>query len=198
MPRSFLVTSTHPGEGKSLLAASLAVELAAGGHRVLLVDGDLRHGKVHTMFGASPEPGLSDVLSCGISVADAIRHDPRTSVDYLPRGSGSSFLPLDGEQILDHANKLDRIVIFDGPPALATADPALLATLAERTLLVVRWGRTQRRALDLAAERLSMASRGEMAVVVNAVDPRRHALYGFRDSGLFTGKLRKYYFAKRP
>lgn len=198
MPRSLLVTSTHPGEGKSTIAAALAIELAAEGNRVLLVDADLRHGRVHGLFGqAVAGTGLSDLLAGAAEIADVIRRDEASGVEYITHGSAPRFVPLGTEstiaRILEHAQKLDRILIVDGPPTLATTDPALLAGLVEQTLMVVRWSRTQRRALDLAVERLAGASRNELAIVLNAVDPRRHALYGFRDSGLFTGKLKKYY-----
>jgi uncharacterized protein involved in exopolysaccharide biosynthesis/Mrp family chromosome partitioning ATPase len=196
LPGSLTVTSALPGEGKSLIAASIAVELAAAGRRVLLVDGDLRLGKVHGFFGGNAEPGLADFL-CGVRGLDDVTcHDEDTGVDYIPRGS-LRLVPFHEQQnvarLIEHARKADQIVIFDSAPILATTETSVLAGLSERTVLVVRWGRTPRRTVELAVQKLLSATHEEIAVAINMVNPRRHALYGFKDAGLFQPELRKYY-----
>src|SRR5262249_1791816 len=70
---SLLVTSTGPGEGKTMVATNLAVALAQAGHRVLLVDADMRRCQVHKIFGQPLEPGLSAVLQHTISIGEALR-----------------------------------------------------------------------------------------------------------------------------
>jgi hypothetical protein len=74
--RSVVVTSSGPGEGKSIVSANLAVALAQAGQRVLLIDGDMRRPRVHEIFGADQEPGLSNVLTGVAKSGDAIRRCP--------------------------------------------------------------------------------------------------------------------------
>ena len=93
MPASLLVTSPLPGEGKSLIAAALAVEIAARGMRVLLVDGDPAHGRVHRLFEGRESPGLAEYLRGEASLDDVIRHDDASGVDYVARGARASGRP---------------------------------------------------------------------------------------------------------
>ncbi len=196
MPNSVLVTSALPGEGKSFLAVALALELGARGRRVLLVDGDLRRGRVHTLFGASPSPGLTELIHQAVQVDTAVRHDPVSGIDYVARGAAAPRLPLEREpleQILRTAAANQQIVVFDSPPALVSADTILLASMAECSLLAVRWGRTSRKAVGTALAALRNGRGKKLLCAINMVNPRRHRLYGFRDSELYTKALRRYY-----
>ncbi len=196
-PRSLLVSSALPGEGKSLIAAAIAIELAASGRSVLLVDADLVEGRVHQLFGAEPAPGMNEYLSGEVDAAGVIRQDPRTRVAFVARGSSETYAtlhePRQLEKLMQLAATRGDIVIFDSAPVLAMAETTLLAGVAERSLMLVRWGKTHRRAADLAIQRLVANSPADVLTVVNAVDLKRHALYGFHDAGMFAGRVRKYY-----
>ncbi|WP_210529332.1 GumC family protein [Rubellimicrobium arenae] len=195
MPRSILLTSALPGEGKSFTAVALALELAAAGQRVLLVDADLRGGTVHTHFRGQEGPGLADVL-CGRSTLDAaVQVDSISGVEFLARGAdpGRPLLdPAGVTALLEQAQATDRVVLFDSRPILASTETAQLATLVEQCVLVARWGRTPLRMAELALDRLLAQSRSPVAVVVNQVDPRRHARYSFVDSDLYSPALQTY------
>lgn len=200
-PASVLVTSALPGEGKSLISAALALELAAGGRKVLLVDGDLRQGRVHRLFGVDPAPGLLDLLAGRASPAEVQRRDADSRVGFVTSGGGEAFATLrDAGQLaglMRAAEAEGAVVIFDSAPVLAMTETAILATLAERTLLVLRWGKTPRRAADLAAEALLAQTSGPILATMNAVDLKRHARYGFHDAGMFVDRLSKYYPERR-
>lgn len=195
MPKSLVVTSALPGEGKSLIASALAVKIAASGQRVLLVDGDLRHGRVHMFFGSDGEPGLTEFLRGECDLERVIRYDPRSRVEYIARG-GSSHMPSPERhmiaEIIRWARENGQILIFDSAPSLATAETSLLAELVERTLLVIRWGSTGLRAVEAAVERLRCGVGENVVPVINMVDPRRHALYDFRDAELFRTPVMRY------
>lgn len=195
-PRSLLVTSSLPSEGKSTLAAAIAAELCANGHKVLLVDCDLRRGRLHEMFGTASLPGVAELLDASTDLDHATLHDVESDVALIPRGGemrGSIHRLQEISEALTASTVRERIVIFDSAPVLATSETSLLASLAERTVLVVRWGKVPRSTMQIAIQKLSRFSNRDICCVLNGVDPRRHSHYSYRDAGLFTGALRKYY-----
>lgn len=197
LPASILVTSALPGDGKSTLSLALALELAAGGRKVMLVDGDLRQGRLADVFDVDPGPGFLDLLSGRATAEEVIRHDPESRLDYVTRGTEDGFGALrDTGQLTDLirlAEARRAVLIFDSAPVLATTETAILAGIADRTLLVLRWGKTPRRAADLAVAQIGAQSSGPILATMNAVDLKRHAQYGFHDAGMFVGRLAKYY-----
>jgi uncharacterized protein involved in exopolysaccharide biosynthesis/Mrp family chromosome partitioning ATPase len=201
LPASILVTSALPGDGKSTLSVALALELAAGGRQVLLVDGDLRQGKIAQVFGVEGAPGLLDLLAGRASAEEVVRHDPESRVDFVTRGASDDFGSLREARQLAELMRLAEArgatVIFDSAPILATTESAILAGIAERALLVLRWGRTPRRAADLAVAQVSAQTSGPILAAMNAVDLKRHARYGFHDAGMFADRLAKYYPERR-
>ncbi len=195
MPASMLVTSALPNEGKSLVALALATELVRQGHSVLLVDADTSCGSVHAHFGTEASPGYADYLANEAEFDDLIRHDPVTGIDYIPLGTAmpsSRTRLLGGLEVVQRARKHNQIVIFDAAPAVATTDTTSLAGITSQTVMVIEWGKTQRNLVELAAERLAEAGASQILLTMNQVNPRRLALYGFKDAGLFAPELRKY------
>jgi uncharacterized protein involved in exopolysaccharide biosynthesis/Mrp family chromosome partitioning ATPase len=194
-PTSLFVTSGLPSEGKSTLSLALAIVLTARGRRVLLVDGDPRHGTVHRSLKSEATPGLSDFLSGRSELPAVIRRSEALGIDFIPRGSQAIALHDVGRarEIMSYAREQGMIVIVDGPPALATTETLALAGLVERNLVVARWGKTTRREVELAIRRLHEWNLDEVFLVLNMVNVNRYPLYGFKDAGLFAKELRKYY-----
>jgi uncharacterized protein involved in exopolysaccharide biosynthesis/Mrp family chromosome partitioning ATPase len=197
-PQSLLVTSALAREGKSEAAAALAVGLVATGREVLLVDADQDGGRLHERFGVPAVPGLADYLAGEAPLADVIRRDEVTGVSFIPRGSDRVRRDHDRhltKALLSAAAAARQVVIFDATPALLANESLQLAGASARTLLVVRWGRTSRGAVEAAAERLSLRGARDIHVVLNRVDLRRQALYGYRDAGELARSLRLRYAA---
>lgn len=197
-PASVLVTSALPAEGKTTIAAALALEIAASGHPVLLVDGDVHHGRLHDLFGCDDRPGLTDLVAGRHALAEIVRTDEATGMTFLPRGEPNG-VPLDREtvaRLLACGKEAGCTVVLDSAPVLGSTDAAALAGSVERTLVVSRWGRTSRNALEAAIERLRAPRKERVAVAINMVEPRRHALYGFKDAALFSRSLRRYKYAR--
>jgi tyrosine-protein kinase Etk/Wzc len=128
--------------GKSFLCVNIAHLLAAAGWSVLLVDADLRRGRLHRHFGLSREPGLSDVLRDVAEPVEAIRETGVPNLKLLPSGR----IPPDPAELLGSqqflkllggAERLHDVVIVDTPPVLAVTDPVLVARGAGLTLLVL-------------------------------------------------------------
>ena len=195
LPNSIVVTSAHSGEGKSLVARSLAIELVATGSPVLLVDGDLRRGNLDSFFKSGLKHGLNEFLSGQAEIRDVIHHHP-SGVDFIPAGNPSLHRRAhltDVAEIIEMARASGQIVIFDSAPVLASTDTMHLTALAERTLVVVQWGKTSRRAVEFSVQHLKSSRNAEISVAINNVKPKKHALYNFSDSELFAKSLMKYY-----
>ena len=84
------------------------------------------------------------------------------------------------------------MLIFDSSPVFASVETTRLAMAIERTILVIRWGRTRRDAVESAMMQLRTGNSAEMLGVINMVDPRRHGLYGFKESESYSSALRRY------
>ena len=153
--RVIAVTSPGPSDGKSTVAVNLASVLAQAGSRVLLVDADLRHPVLHTVFKHSKKPGLSDLVVLNSDPAQAIFATGLDGLFCLPCGtippSPADLLTLNATQALLKrlAGEYDFVVI-DTPPVLVAADTPIIGTLADTSLMVVRVGRTALEALDHA------------------------------------------------
>ncbi|GLR62381.1 GumC family protein [Rhizobium indigoferae] len=197
-PSSIVVTSAHSGEGKSLVARSLAIELAAAAIPVLLVDGDLRRGRLDSFFRSGLKYGLNEFLNGQADLRDIIYRHP-CGIDFIPSGRFSLQRRIRSNglaEIIEIAGAAGQIVIFDSAPVLASADTVHLTALAERTLAVVRWGKTSRRAVEFSLQQMKISRNSEIVVAINNVNPARHALYNFSDSELFSKSLMKYYSLK--
>jgi capsular exopolysaccharide synthesis family protein len=181
------VTSAVSNEGKSTLSASLARTMALAGDKVLLIDCDLRRNGLAGMVTTRPEAGLSEVLDGSRSVVEAIVHDAAPGLDVLPLIE-PRFTPHDvfGDgtmrRLLDRLRASYSFIIIDAPPVLAVDDAAILAGLADRVLLAVRWGSTRIEALRIAVSRLRDAAEGVIGIVLTAVSPRAGAAGGYRDA----------------
>ncbi|HUC44393.1 MAG TPA: polysaccharide biosynthesis tyrosine autokinase [Candidatus Sulfotelmatobacter sp.] len=187
-PREIMVTSALPDEGKSSTAINLAIVLAQMSRRVLLVDADLRRPRLHRAFRMDGTTGLSTLLSGLATDPKAlVRGTPVSGLDVLPSGP----VPPNPSELLDSptfAELGNRLVasgydhvIYDSPPALAVADPVIVASVVEVTVVVARAGRTPRESLRLAVETLSQGGRRPIGIVLNDFDARRHGYttYGY-------------------
>lgn len=161
-PRTIMVTSVGPGEGKSFITANLGISLALGMDQYsLLVDCDLRRPKLASLFGLAAEPGLGDYLKEEGSLADMIQ---RTSVDKLsllasgsPPGNPAELLSSQRMRSLvrELAQRYeDRFIIFDTPPALSASESVVLAGDVDAVVLVVRQRGTGREGLTKLVELL--------------------------------------------
>jgi len=197
-PRVVLVTSALPGEGKSTMAMSLAQMVARYGQRVIVIDGDLRRPAVHRLAGVSQRPGLIEWLLNRNALEEVIYSTGPGGVDVIPAGDQPQLPPnlLSSDrfrQLLRGLMERYDMVILDSAPVLAVSDTRILATLAEKTLFVVRWASTSHKVAASALRQLHEAGAHVAGVGLMAVDIKAHAKDGFTDSVLYSGRLREYY-----
>jgi capsular exopolysaccharide synthesis family protein len=184
-PRSILVTSSIPNDGKSLTAANLAASLAAAGSRVLLVDGDLRKGILHTRFALQPQPGLYEVLAEGADLAQAVRPTSEANLFLLPRGrttgkSSELFLGQSTRQFLVQATSQYDFVIFDTAPVMAADDVTSLAPYLDGVLFVIRARHTSARVARASLDLLARRNVRLLGLVFNAVTSGSGDYYYYR------------------
>lgn len=175
-PRTVVVTSFEPGDGKSTVCLNLAIVLAQMGRRILLIDADLRRPRLHRMLHLDNAQGLSSILSGNASIDGCIQETEIPGLRAISSGPippnpsellGSASLPAFVERVAREGS-FDH-VFFDSPPSLQVADGVILSSILDATIIVVRGGKTSRSSLTQGAERMR-AGRGHMTgAVLNAV-----------------------------
>ncbi|MFE5407290.1 polysaccharide biosynthesis tyrosine autokinase [Microbacterium sp. NPDC056569] len=191
-PRAIVVTSPLPGDGKSTMAANLAVSLAAAGRHVVLLDADLRRPMVASVFGLPDGAGLTDVLAGRAELNDVV-HNVGTSRNLAVITAGrvppnpSEVLGSNRMQALVHSLTEHALVIIDSPPLLPVTDAAVLTTAADGALVVVSAGKTTYDVLHKALENLGKANARVLGVVLNRVPRKNGAYYGYQYQGEYAG-----------
>lgn len=179
-PISLAVTSALPYEGRTTTALNLAVAMAQTSDRVLLVDADLRTGRVADLLGITSSTGLSTILSGSDSLESAIKCDDKAS-NLNWAGSGLSVLPAGRtppnpgellaspamEKVMVTLRSMFDVIVLDTAPLLTTADAGTVAGLAGNALVVIDTTRTLQQHLVDAADRLHMAGANMLGIVLN-------------------------------
>lgn len=199
LPKTLMITSARPMEGKTSLSITLTRLLAMSGRRVLIVDCDLRKPKVGERFGLEPDaPGVVDVIDGKVPLTDAMRKDEASGAYVLPAGRIRPSAPdLFGGELI--ANLLKSIggsfdqIIIDSAPVLAVSDPRLLSRQVDGAIMVVRWGDTPRNLAKLAIKQFTNAGGTISGLVLSMVDVKKNRTYGYEDSGQYADKTMTYY-----
>ncbi|TFD16312.1 polysaccharide biosynthesis tyrosine autokinase [Cryobacterium sp. TMT4-10] len=183
-PRSFVVTSSVPGEGKSTTTANLAIALAETGARVALIDGDLRLPRVAEYMGIEGGVGLTDVLIGRAELADVLQKWGKNKLFVLPSGR----VPPNPSELLGSAAMARLlgtltaefdVVLIDAPPLLLVTDAAVLSKLCGGAIMVVASGRTKRNELTSALNALERAGSRLVGMVITMLPTKGPDSYGY-------------------
>jgi len=180
--RVVVVTSSGPGEGKTIVASNLAIGVAYAGQRVLLVDGDLRRPRVHEVFNYDQEPGLSNALVGDAKTSDAVHRTDVAGLCVLTAGR----VPPNAAELLGSRRFKELLasirgqfdwVIIDSPPVMAVTDPNILANLSDSVVFVVGAEMTSYKIARRAVEQLERSRAVFAGGVLNRVQIQRHSYY---------------------
>ncbi|SEO84014.1 capsular exopolysaccharide family [Rhodospirillales bacterium URHD0017] len=186
-PKTILISSATPAEGKSVMVASLGRLLASNGKRVLLIDCDWRSPRLHQIFRCSNRDGLASLLVDKASdLENTIHHDALSGVDVMPSGPWSPrsahLLSSDRmRHLLEALEQHYEFIILDTPPALVTADVLSLSRLVEKVVFVVRWGHTRQEAVIEALKQIIDAQGDIAGVVMSRVVSKQYRQYTYGD-----------------
>jgi capsular exopolysaccharide synthesis family protein len=186
--RTILVTSPTPEEGKSTVAANLAIVMAQDGKNVLLLDADMRKPRLHRILNLSNKRGLSDFFAVGRSnLKNVVKQFEIENISVITSGRlppnpaellGSERM----SQVLDMLKGKYQTVVIDSPPIGVVTDPAILSTRMDATILVVEPEKTHMRVALQAKEQLLRADANVIGLVFNNVPVKRVGYYsGYRN-----------------
>ncbi|MFZ2168118.1 MAG: polysaccharide biosynthesis tyrosine autokinase, partial [Methylococcaceae bacterium] len=167
-----MVSSPMQGMGKSFVSANLSALLASIKKRVLIIDADMRNGRLHETFSIMKQPGLSDLLAGRASLGDVIVSLPDVGVDLIPRGSivlnPAELLVLGNlPEILEQLKSFYNHIVIDSPPILGVTDAAILGKHADATFLVAKEGRFTAQELEISFKRFHQVGIKPNGFIIN-------------------------------
>ncbi|WP_269929187.1 polysaccharide biosynthesis tyrosine autokinase [Kocuria massiliensis] len=197
-PRSIIVTSPNPGEGKSTVTASLAHAFAKAGQPTVLIDADLRRPTIAKIFGIDNGVGLSQILSGQVGIEDAIQRFRESELYVIPAGR----IPPNPSELLGSAKmrKLveelsqEYLVLIDVPPLLPVTDGSLLSTGVDGAILVTKVGATRKDQTEGAMSMINKVKGTVLGTVMNMAPSKGigSQYYGFGYGG-YRSEYKSYY-----
>ena len=167
-----MVSSPAPSMGKSFVSTNLSALLASIKKRVLIIDADMRNGRLHETFSVAKGPGLSDLLAGTATLGEVIVSLPEVGVDLIPRGSmvlnPAELLVLGNlEETLDQLKCFYNHIVIDSPPILGATDAAIIGKYADATFLVVKEGRYTAQELEVSFRRFQQVGVKPKGFIIN-------------------------------
>jgi capsular exopolysaccharide synthesis family protein len=190
-PKTIMVTSLQPGDGKTSLVTNLAITLSQlGAGEVLVIDADMRRPNVHEILDVEQAPGLSTFLTGQAELSEVIALTRIGNLFVIPSGR----VPLNPAELLASKRLREAIttlserftyIVFDTGPLFGVSDAAILAGQVEGVMLVLRHGRASREAAQRAIRNLISVRAKLLGVILNDVDVRGNGYYGYGYYGYY-------------
>jgi capsular exopolysaccharide synthesis family protein len=174
-PQVILLTSAHPGEGKTVTTLNLAITLAQSGRKVVVVDADVRRGRCHTLLHKENHPGLTAVLAGNVPLQQALQETTIPGLSFLSRGVAVPTSPFSlgspkMKELVAALRTYFEFVLIDSPPAITVSDAVLLARLCDGVLLVIHGQQTTEESARRLVNELEAVHAQILGVVLNGVD----------------------------
>ena len=181
-PRTILVTSAVPGEGKTATASNIAISLTQTGARVLLIDADMRRPRMEGLFGIRDKPGLANFLTGAEQLQSVIHPTPVADLFLIPCGAippnpGELILSGRFREMLDTLRARFEYVIIDSPPLTNVSEGRIIATSVEGVVFVIRALSTSRHASLRSLDQLEKTHSRVLGVVLNDYDIQNKGNY---------------------
>ncbi|MGY4867404.1 polysaccharide biosynthesis tyrosine autokinase [Mycolicibacterium elephantis] len=183
-PRVIVITSSMPGEGKSTTAINLALALAEGERKVIIVDGDLRRPRLHSYLDVVGTVGFSTVLAGGASLQDVVQKTrfPELSIltsGAIPPNPSELLGSMAAKKILDELKNQFDYVVVDSSPLVAVTDAAILSANADGVLIMARFGQTKCDQLSHAVGNLKDVGARLLGAVLTMTPTRGGSAYSY-------------------
>ncbi len=197
-PKVVMVTSSFPGEGKTVFSSSFARLLAKSGSKVLLIDADMRRPRVHSLLSLDrSKPDLAKVLAHNVPLEKAIQKDISGADVIIANTRPPNPQDLVGshqmEKLLATVREQYDMIIIDTPPVIALNDAALIGRMADTSVYIVRWASTPREVVGEGLKQLAKFNIKLAGVVLTQVDLENQKRYGYDDYGYYHGQYKNYY-----
>jgi len=197
-PRTILIASSLPNEGKTTVAASLASLLSLAGLKTIIVDTDLRNATVRKVLDVPAGPGLADYLRLLLPIESVVQCDKETGIDAITAGSRKFGRPdlLGADRMKDLLARLAQTydaVILDSAPLLAVSDARGLVRMVDKIVFLVRWGDTDRQAAQRGLQQVIQAGGSLAGTMLTMVDLERYAKYRYGVFGRYYPRIKGYY-----
>jgi len=195
-PQVLLITSAGPSEGKTSCAANLAVTMAQAGSRTIVIDCDMRRPRLHTVFSAERETGISTLLVGASEMGDSIIRTRVENLDIMPSGpippNPSEILGSNKMQaIIDDLRKTYKRIIIDTPPITAVTDAAVLSRIVDGVIMVIRAADTPRQIVENGVAKLKGVNAHILGAVLNVVDTGKDSYYYYHHYYYYYGEDHK-------
>jgi len=185
--KTILVTSSGPGEGKTTTSSNLAMVMAQGGNKTLLIDCDQRKPQVHKVFGLSNEKGLSNILvnENEIDINTGVHKTDQPNLHILSSGTRppnpAELLGSDKmKNFIEELKKTYDFIILDTPPIVLVTDAQILAQYVDGCLLVISSGEAERDSVIKAKSLLEKVNAKILGTVLNKVDSKKKGYYHYQ------------------
>jgi len=206
-PRVIAITAARPAEGKSVIALSLARSAQIGGERVLAIECDVRQASFQQRLGdgSTPQPGLLDILRGEVPWHDALRKDRMTGIAAITAGRAARmggqeradvlglFMSDTMRRLLAEVRANYDLIVLDVPPIEAVTEARIVASLADATLVCVRWRHTQGKTLQHALNLLRECRAKVLGTILTRVDTHAHLRSGNADAGVYHRRYHAYF-----
>ena len=197
--RSVLVTSTQPSEGKSVVAANLAISLAHAGLRVLLVDADMRKPRIHELMNVKQDPGLSSLIVGRAKANEVVQKTGTANLWVMPAGPN----PPNPAELLGSTRFIQLVkafgdhfdwVVIDSPPVMAVTDPSVVAHRTTGVIFVIGSEQVNRHKALTAVQRLQASKAKILGAILNRANVERNPYYY---SHYYTHEYAGYYTSEK-
>jgi capsular exopolysaccharide synthesis family protein len=186
---TLLVASSEPKEGKSVVAANLAVSISQTGKKVLLVDADCRHPIQHELLGLDTEPGLTDILTERLTWPEAAKRSSIGNIPVIASGQEDGQIEASAalsssrmDELINLWQKEFDVIIFDSPAAVLASESIAVGSKVDGIVLVLKADATKRDVVLQAKELMEYSGANILGVALNfaAIERREHKSYFFK------------------
>jgi len=200
-PKSILITSALPNEGKTTTAVSFATSATRAGLNVVMIDADLRRPSVQKMIGGKkPEFDMIDFLTHKCSLDDALQSSEDGGFEYLattrqPANPADLLASAAMKDLLAKLRARFDLVIVDSPPVLPVSDSKALSSQLDKVAFVVRWQNTPKTAAEQSVAKLKDFGADIAGIIFEQVDMEKQTKYGYGDATYYYGRYSDYYLS---